>query len=158
MRADTVGFIATSRKLSPTATVLSQAISYDGQRELGADAGDQEVNMSMADQIDSLRRDVTGLQTQVSRVEERLSAHSELSNERNENLQKRVETAEAAIIRQVSQLEATTAAAQTEATKRMQIVAGVVMAIVTAIAAYFGVAGVPVHEPASPTPQTQQAP
>lgn len=114
--------------------------------------------MSMADQIDSLRRDVTGLQTQVSRVEERLNAHSELSNERNENLQKRVETAEAAIIRQVSQLEATTAAAQTEATKRMQIVAGVVMAIVTAIAAYFGVAGVPVHEPASPPPQTQQAP
>lgn len=111
--------------------------------------------MSMADQIDSLRRDVTGLQTQVSRVEERLNAHSELSNERNENLQKRVETAEAAIIRQVSQLEATTAAAQTEATKRMQIVAGVVMAIVTAIAAYFGVAGVPVHGSSSP-PQTQQ--
>jgi len=113
--------------------------------------------MSMADQIDSLRRDVTGLQTQVSRIDERLAAHSELSNERNENLQKRVETAEAAIIRQVSQLEATTAAAQTEATKRMQIVAGVVMAIVTAIAAYFGVAGVPVHGPASPPPQTQQA-
>jgi uncharacterized protein (DUF3084 family) len=112
--------------------------------------------VSMADQIDSLRRDVTGLQTQVSRVEERLAAHSELSNERNEHLQKRVETAEAAIIRQVSQLEATTAAAQTEATKRMQIVAGVVMAIVTAIAAYFGVAGVPVQGAASP-PQVQQA-
>lgn len=111
--------------------------------------------MSVADQVESLRRDMSGLQTQVSRVEERLNAHSELSNERNENLQKRVETAEAAIIRQVSQLEATTAAAQTEATKRMQIVAGVVLAIVSAIAAYFGVAGVPMHEPASP--QTEHA-
>ncbi len=113
--------------------------------------------MAVADSIDGIRRDVAQLQAQVGRVEERLTAHSELSNERNENLQERVATAQQAIIRQVSEMEARMREESQERTKRLQIIAGVVTAILTAASGGL-YASTRVDEPASPHPPAISAP
>ena len=90
--------------------------------------------MSVSDQIDSIRSTVQLLQVQVGRVEERLAAHSDLSVERQKNLETRVATAEGAILRQLSEIDARMAAESTERTKRFQITAGVVTALISAVA------------------------
>jgi chromosome segregation ATPase len=106
--------------------------------------------VAVADSIDGIRRDVAQLQQQVGRVEERLTAHSELSNERNENLQERVATAQQAIIRQVSEMEARMREESQERTKRMQIIIGAVTTVLSALGG--GMLVLRPETPASPPP------
>lgn len=108
--------------------------------------------MSVSDQIDSIRSTVQGLQVQVGRIEERLAAHSDLSVERQKNLETRVGTAETAILRQLSEIDARMSAESVERTKRFQISAGVVTALISAVAGGWALLhnAPPAPAPASP--------
>ena len=112
--------------------------------------------MTIADQVSELRRDVGTLQTQVGRIEAQIEAHATLSDERHDHVRQAVETSQTAIIRQITQLEHANAAAAQEATRRMQIVAGVITAAITVVGGIYGVAQVrqadPVQAPAQQAP------
>lgn len=109
--------------------------------------------MTIADQVSELRRDVGALQTQVGRVEAQIDAHAKLSDERHDHVRQAVETSQSAIMRQIGQLEAANAAAAQEATRRLQIIAGVITAAITVLGGIYGVAQVRQADPV-----VQQAP
>jgi len=164
MPADTASSTVIRRPWSHTVTTSLQAISPDGPRQSANDTGlgDRAVSagahllgvslMTIADQVSELRRDVGTLQTQVGRIEAQIEAHATLSDERHDHVRQAVETSQTAIIRQITQLEAANAAAAQEATKRMQIVAGVISAVIAVVGSIYGVAQVRQAEPVQQAP------
>ena len=112
--------------------------------------------MSVQDDVRGLRDDVSELQNQVGRLDERLAAHAHLSDERHKMLGERLDTAQGAIVRQITQFEASLQAQSQERTRQLTILAGVITTLITAIAGVYGVRTINHHEPTAP-PQVQSA-
>lgn len=103
--------------------------------------------MATADDIAEIRRDVADCREGVARVEERLTAHASLSEERAKTT--------AAALSEIRAAVNDRNAGEAERTKRLQVIAGVVGTLLTLVGAAYGVStatGGPVaQEPPAPT-------